>query len=105
LIGPDGTTKRIMRTAMKGLAPQPILDRRDKVGFETPESSWVRQQAPWVRSLVTKERLSHFPILNSSALSASLDRVFSGKDLYQSWVWRVLNFIRWAELNQVHLTI
>lgn len=104
LIGPDGTTKRIMRTAMKGLAPQPILERRDKVGFETPESNWVRQQAPWVRSLVTKERSANLPILNSLAMPESLNRILSGQESYQSWVWRVLNFIRWAELNKVHLT-
>ena len=103
LIEPDGTTKRVMRTALKGLVPQPILDRRDKVGFETPESSWVRRQAPWMRSLLSEERLAVLPIFNSTALADSLERIFSGKDPYQNWVWRVLNFARWADLNKVYL--
>ena len=37
LLGQDGQTKRIFRAAMRGLVPDEILDRRDKIGFQTPE--------------------------------------------------------------------
>src|SRR5205807_3214015 len=37
LIGRDGTTKNVFRQAMRGLVPDTILDRRDKIGFQTPE--------------------------------------------------------------------
>jgi asparagine synthase (glutamine-hydrolysing) len=40
LIGPDGTTKRILRDAVRGWVPDEVIDRRDKVGFETPENDW-----------------------------------------------------------------
>ena len=36
-----GWTKWILREAMRGLVPQEILWRRDKVGFETPEAEWM----------------------------------------------------------------
>jgi asparagine synthase (glutamine-hydrolysing) len=36
----DGTSKWILRRAMRGVAPNAILDRTDKVGFATPWTSW-----------------------------------------------------------------
>ena len=39
-----GKTKAILRDAMKGIVPEKILDRRDKVGYATPESSWLCEE-------------------------------------------------------------
>lgn len=39
----DGTTKFIFRESMKGLLPEAIRMRQDKVGFATPESEWFRK--------------------------------------------------------------
>ena len=36
----DGVTKRVLREAVRGLVPDVVLDRRDKVGFETPQDHW-----------------------------------------------------------------
>ena len=38
----DGYTKAIMRDAMKGILPEKIRMRKDKVGFSTPESDWFK---------------------------------------------------------------
>lgn len=40
LLSEDGETKAIFRRAMKGLVPDFILERKDKVGFQT--DSWLR---------------------------------------------------------------
>jgi asparagine synthase (glutamine-hydrolysing) len=40
LVGPDGTTKRILRDAVRGWIPDAVIGRRDKIGFETPENEW-----------------------------------------------------------------
>ena len=37
-----GTTKYILRKAMKGLVSDRILERKDKIGFATPDESWMR---------------------------------------------------------------
>ena len=37
-----GVTKVILRQAMRGILPDKIVDRRDKMGFVTPQSSWTR---------------------------------------------------------------
>jgi asparagine synthase (glutamine-hydrolysing) len=36
----DATSKRVLRRAMRGVVPDPILDRTDKVGFATPWTTW-----------------------------------------------------------------
>lgn len=37
----NGITKVILRRAMTGILPLAIVDRRDKMGFVTPQSSWT----------------------------------------------------------------
>jgi asparagine synthase (glutamine-hydrolysing) len=37
----DGWTKWVLREAMRDTVPEEIVWRRDKVGFETPERSWL----------------------------------------------------------------
>lgn len=38
-----GMTKNILREAMKGILPEKIRLRRDKVGFDTPQDKWFRE--------------------------------------------------------------
>jgi asparagine synthase (glutamine-hydrolysing) len=41
----DGVTKRILRDAVRGLVPEAILARRDKVAFEPPQAQWLAEPA------------------------------------------------------------
>lgn len=43
----DGWTKWMLRKAMDGTVPGSIVWRRDKVGFETPETAWLLQ---WMKA-------------------------------------------------------
>lgn len=38
----NGETKYVLRQAMKGLLPEAIRKRNDKIGFETPQDEWFR---------------------------------------------------------------
>jgi asparagine synthase (glutamine-hydrolysing) len=42
LIIQKGMTKHILREAMKGILPEKIRMRKDKIGFGTPEDEWFR---------------------------------------------------------------
>ena len=37
-------TKKIMRNAMTGMVPDRIRNRYDKIGFETPQDLWFRNE-------------------------------------------------------------
>jgi asparagine synthase (glutamine-hydrolysing) len=41
----DGRTKAILRDAMAGAVPEPVLARRDKVAFEPPQARWLAEPA------------------------------------------------------------
>lgn len=47
-----GATKAILRRAMADRLPREVLARRDKVGFATPQSAWLRDAAPDVERLL-----------------------------------------------------
>lgn len=40
----QGKTKTLLRDAMDGIVPNDILDRRDKIGFASPEDDWLREE-------------------------------------------------------------
>src|SRR6185312_6272525 len=45
-----GTTKNVLRIAMKGVLPEPVRCRTDKMGFVTPEETWLKRSATnWFR--------------------------------------------------------
>jgi asparagine synthase (glutamine-hydrolysing) len=40
-----GTTKSVLRDAVRGVVPASVIDKREKLRFETPEDSWFSQPA------------------------------------------------------------
>jgi asparagine synthase (glutamine-hydrolysing) len=46
LIIRDGWTKWILRQAFRGVVPEPILNRVDKLGYEPPQQRWLGE-ATW----------------------------------------------------------
>lgn len=36
-----GRTKAVLRNGLRGIVPDRVLDRRDKMGFVTPQSRWM----------------------------------------------------------------
>ena len=43
LLSNDGETKHIFRKAMQDIVPNSVLQRRDKIGFVTPEQKWFHE--------------------------------------------------------------
>ena len=52
LISSNGESKSIFRQAMRGVVPDAILDRRDKIGFKTPEYDWIMSEKDSVRGWI-----------------------------------------------------
>ena len=101
LIGPDGQTKSIFRRAMRGLVPDPVLDRKDKVGFATPEREWLSALRPWVESVLFGPDVKEITPLNDRWVRHGCRRAFEGRGQIDARIWRWINVIRWAALFQV----
>ena len=63
----DGWTKFLMRTAFEDLLPEEIAWRKDKIGFEPPQKSWMDNQATQERIKASREILSKEGILKKGA--------------------------------------
>jgi asparagine synthase (glutamine-hydrolysing) len=95
LIAPDGTSKAIFRSAMRGIVPQPILDRRDKIGFATPEQMWLTTLRPWVDHTLSNGT-GDIHALNMQEVRRDWEAVLQGRRRFDSRVWRWINLIEWS---------
>lgn len=95
LLSPDGETKHVLRRALRGIVPDRTLNRRDKVGFQTPQSSWLlglgaETIASWLGGL------DHLEIVNSHAARKEMrTQIEEGRPTAE--VWRYLNTAIWAD--------
>jgi asparagine synthase (glutamine-hydrolysing) len=101
LIARDGTSKAVFRRAMRGIVPDAILDRRDKIGFATPERRWLLEMRPWVESILFGGRAASIPALNIPALRRDWKGLVQGKKVFDFRVWRWINLVLWAERYNV----
>jgi asparagine synthase (glutamine-hydrolysing) len=104
IISLDGTSKAIFREAMRGIVPDPILDRRDKIGFATPERDWLRAMDGWVQDTLRSEAAADIPFLNLPAIEKEWQAILLGHQSFDNRVWRWLNIIRWSQHFQPDYT-
>ena len=92
-----GWTKWILRNAVKGVIPEEIRWRRDKMGFVTPEVTWLRKARGRIMSLFEDEPLSCQyvdPRIIVEELDALLDRDVFGI----TEIWRWINLEIWLRV-------
>jgi len=97
IIANDGTSKAIFRQAMRGIVPDPILDRKDKIGFATPEQSWLTTLNPWVDRILQSDIAAEIPAFNLESIRSEFQAVLQGSSPFDFRIWRWLNLILWVE--------
>ncbi|MEM7145296.1 MAG: asparagine synthase (glutamine-hydrolyzing) [Verrucomicrobiota bacterium] len=95
LISPEGETKRVFRSAMRGIVPDSILDRRDKIGFATPEKEWFVGMEGTIRGWLREGE--EVPFLEGREMMEGFDRVLDGRSGNTLQLWRWINFVRWYQ--------
>jgi asparagine synthase (glutamine-hydrolysing) len=97
LIGPDGIGKLVLRRSLRELVPDQILDRRDKIGFNTPETAWLLALAPWVDGVLDSEAAHAAGPLRSKEARKSWQTGRDQRGGFDPATWRWLNFVRWVD--------
>ncbi len=89
-VSKTGQTKSVFREAMRGIVPDLILDRKDKIGFETPLEDWVRN----INNFQTEELefLSSIKEFDSQYFRKHYDK----PEPFVKDDWRLINLIKWA---------
>lgn len=98
----NGDTKRVLRRAMKDVLPPSILNRRDKLGFATPEELWFRGPARGLVQEQVEESLSRYPdLLNPVGTRALIGDMLDGRRPVDFTLWRVINVGIWGKVYGV----
>lgn len=96
LIDGRGTTKKVLREALRGVVPQAVLDRRDKIGFETSQRAWLDAHRRHFADLVLNSPTIGF--LDSSVVAKGIAGDSSVPRIGSSQAWRFINLYRWVAL-------
>jgi asparagine synthase (glutamine-hydrolysing) len=94
LLSPQGETKHVFRAAMRGIVPDAILDRKDKIGFQTPETTLLLSQRAKIRSWVKSAH--DVPFLDADNVIRTIDDTLDGRRPYTNNVWTLINYCRWS---------
>jgi asparagine synthase (glutamine-hydrolysing) len=83
---------------MRGIVPDGILDRTDKIGFATPQAAWLgsRSVRDWISSLFEAASESEFPFLNIDSIRRDWRFIVQGRKPIGDRVWRWVNVVKWA---------
>jgi len=91
-----GLTKLVLREAMRDVLPPGIRARTDKMGFVTPEDTWLRTSwRPQLETLIHSETLRTRPYWNAPVLQDWYRRYCDGRMAIGPTVWRWVNLELW----------
>ncbi|MEY4570852.1 MAG: hypothetical protein RLZ10_45 [Bacteroidota bacterium] len=94
----NGVTKIVLRDSMEGIVPDEILDRRDKMGFVTPESEWMKGDFMDTYRDELKQSINNFSSILDEKVLVMFDEYSLGRRPYNSIFWRIICLNRWFNL-------
>ncbi len=100
IIDQHAVTKSIFRDAMRGLVPNAVLDRMDKIGFSTPEFDWLLRLDPWITRTLDSDVARSIPAIDPSVMRNQWEAIKVGQARFDFRIWRWVNFIHWVETTQ-----
>ena len=90
-----GSSKRVLRAAMRGLIPDHILSAR-KQGFAPPEDAWYRGPAlPYLRQVILSPRAQERGYFRPEALEGVFAEHVAGARNHKKLLWSLLCFEWW----------
>ena len=95
----DGITKLILRKSLANDLPDEILNRKDKIGFATPEQKWMRTTLAEVLSDVFHSKgFQERGLYKMPVLIKYFDDFLAGKFETSYIIWRWFNLEKWFQL-------
>ena len=98
----NGITKWVLREAMRDVLPEKILNRKDKMGFVTPEEVWMKDNVNMLRDHLQSATETTNGFITIHILE-KFDKMVSGKIPFNFSIWRVLCFAEWVKVFAVKI--
>jgi asparagine synthase (glutamine-hydrolysing) len=87
----NGVTKVALRRAIKGLIPESVRCRMDKMGFVTPEELWMKESLrPFMLKIFSSASFHTRPYWNADAVMKNYQNFLAEKSEYSPEVWRIV---------------
>lgn len=93
LVSKQGETKHVFRAAMRGIVPNDVLDRKDKIGFETPEKDWILEAGKFIRKKMSNK--ANLKLVKSKKFEELTFINMSEDEFIKKNGWRLLNMNCW----------
>lgn len=87
----DGWTKYILRMAMEKILPDNVVWRKNKLGFNAPEKTWMESILPVMKVSIEKSKIIK---------SITVRKIFY-ESLDKNALWRLYSIAMWEELFEV----
>ncbi len=85
-----GVTKYVLRRAIRGLVPDAVRCRMDKMGFVTPEEVWMKGElAPRILDLFSTPEFAERPYWDAEQVLENYRAFLEGKSPYSTEFWRI----------------
>lgn len=94
IVSPRGDRKHVFREAMRGILPEPIRTRRDKIGFFADDGLWLRSNRARFETYL--DEVSAIPAFDSDKTNAYLRGFFEEGQGSAQQVWRIFMFAIWS---------
>lgn len=97
LIIKNGNTKHILREAMRGILPEIIRTRKDKIGFETPETEWFREPIlrDFIVDILQSDSFYERKIVNAQKAKTLYFEHYDRKKNISKEIWKWINLELW----------
>ena len=93
-----GVTKYVLRRAIRGLVPDAIRCRMDKMGFVTPEEVWMKNElASHILALFSSPEFSRRPYWDAEQVLRNYREFLEGKSAYSTEFWRIACAEMWLK--------
>jgi asparagine synthase (glutamine-hydrolysing) len=92
----NGTTKWIFREAMRGILPEVVRTRQDKVGFSTPEDKWFRGLLRGlIGDIIESPSFQARPYFDGMRIRSLFERHCQREINISPFIWRWVNLELW----------
>ena len=94
LISDMGVTKNILKSAFSNNLPIEILNRKDKLGFNTPQEQWIDKNYFLFKDLILEwaKNCSFINFKEFNIFIKNKNTLFKDRNLF----WRLINFALWS---------
>lgn len=94
----NGWNKSILRSSVEGLLPDTIVNRRNKIGFTTPEYDWFMRMKNKIYAIFMSDSFANRPYFNQPAVIKYFQEFIEGKNDDTLLFWRLLNVEMWLRI-------